>query len=144
MNSMNSQSGDPNENGEFNVDDVSPDFLKLLEATVLAAGQYVVPSDNLRPHTLEAARDLDSDRKGTYKLTKFILAIAVCVCVSLPVFDRMTSWRESVSSPTSAQIYEIAKKKNIGIDWGLMEAFRELRQSQASRLGHGSERKVRD
>ena len=51
--------------GNSDQNGVSPEFLSLLEATVLAAGKYVVPSDDLRPHTLEAAKELDSDRKGS-------------------------------------------------------------------------------
>ena len=144
MSSIHSHTGDPGDDGDFSQVQVTPEFLKLLEATVLAAGTYVVPSDNLRPHTLEAARELDSDRKGTYAIAKFILAIAVCGCVSLPVLERLASWRDNVVSPTSVQIHKTALKKNIGIDWGLFEAFSELRQSQASRFGSAAENKVRD
>jgi hypothetical protein len=122
------------ENDDFDQSKVSPEFLKLLEATVQSAGAYVIPSDNLRPHTLEAARDFSSDRKGTYALVKFALVIAILGCVSLPVIDRMASWHDRVSSPTSLQMLEIAQKKNVGIDWGLFEAFSELRQNQASRI----------
>ena len=121
-------------NDDFDENSVSPEFLKLLEATVQSAGTYVIPSDNLRPHTLEAAREYSSDRRGTYVLAKFALTIAILGCVSLPVIDRMALWRDKVNSPTTLQMLEIARKKNIGIDWGLIEAFSELRQNQASRF----------
>ncbi len=125
---------DFDEHDDFDQSTVSPEFLKLLEATVQSAGAYVIPSDNLRPHTLEAARDFSSDRKGTYVLAKLALVIAILGCFSLPVFDQLASWRERVTSPTSLQMLEIAQKKNVGIDWGLFEAFSELRQNQASRI----------
>ena len=35
-----------------------------VELLIRAAGSYVVPSDNLRPRTLEAARELAADRVG--------------------------------------------------------------------------------
>ena len=139
-----SHGGDPGDDGDFSEVQVTPEFLKLLEATVLAAGTYVVPSDNLRPHTLEAARELDLDRKGTYAIAKVLLAIAVCGCVCLPVVERLAVWRDKVEQPTSVQIHKTALKKNIGIDWGLFEAFSELKQSQASRFGSAAENKVRD
>ena len=135
---------DFDENDDFDQNRVSPEFLKLLEATVQSAGAYVIPSDNLRPHTLEAARDYSSDRRGTYVLAKFGLAIAILGCVSLPVLDRMASWHDRVTSPTSLQMLEIAQRKSVGIDWGLFEAFSELRQNQASRFGHSLVKRTRN
>ncbi len=128
------ENDDFDQNEDFGENRVSPEFLKLLEATVQSAGAYVIPSDNLRPHTLEAARDYSSDRRGTYVLAKFALTIAILGCVSLPVIDRLASWHDRVTSPTTLQILEIAQKKSVGIDWGLFEAFSELRQNQASRF----------
>ena len=135
-----------NQDGDFDDfdDGISPELLESLETTILAAGRYVVPSDNLRPHTLEAARDYDSDQRGTYQFARFVLAIAVCGCISLPVLDRLASWREKMASPTSLQMLEIAQKKNVGIDWGLYEAFSELRQNQASRFGQATAKKFQD
>ncbi len=128
------ENGDFGDFGDFGENRVSPEFLKLLEATVQSAGAYVIPSDNLRPHTLEAARDYSSDRRGTFVLAKFALTIAILGCVSLPVIDRMASWHDRVTSPTALQLLEIAQKKSVGIDWGLIEAFSEMRQNQASRF----------
>lgn len=135
-----------NQDDEFDDDDdgISPEILESLEATILAAGRYVVPSDNLRPHTLEAARDYDSDRRGTHQFARFVLAIAVCGCISLPVLDRLASWRDKMASPTSLQMLEIAEKKNVGANWGLFEAFSELRQNQASRFGQATAKKFQD
>jgi hypothetical protein len=129
---------------DSNEDEISPEFLKLLEETVYAAGKYVVPSEDLRPHTLEAARDYSSDHKGAYSFAKFCLAVVAFVSISLPVFGQLASWRERVSSPTSEKMDEIAMKKNIGMDWGLFEAFCELRQSQASRFGQTVNKNARD
>ena len=131
-------------NDDFDDDGLSPEILESLEATIFAARGYVVPSDNLRPHTLEAARDFDSDRRGTYQFARFVLAIAVCGCISLPVVDQLASWREKMASPTSLQMLEIAQKKNVGIDWGLFEAFSELRQNQATRFGQATAKKFQD
>ena len=144
MTDIRTEDCDFDENDDFDQNRVSPEFLKLLEATVQSAGAYVIPSDNLRPHTLEAARDYSSDRRGTYVLAKFGLAIAILGCVSLPVLDRMASWHDRVTSPTSLQMLEIAQRKSVGIDWGLFEAFSELRQNQASRFGHSLMKRTRN
>ena len=144
MTDIRTEDCDFDENDDFDQNRVSAEFLKLLEATVQSAGAYVIPSDNLRPHTLEAARDYSSDRRGTYVLAKFGLAIAILGCVSLPVLDRMASWHDRVTSPTSLQMLEIAQRKSVGIDWGLFEAFSELRQNQASRFGHSLMKRTRN
>ncbi len=122
---------DDSKNGEFKNIDVSPEFLSLLEATVLAAGKYVVPSDDLRPHTLEAAREIDSDREQSSKLVKYAVVFAICGCLGLSLADRLSPWREKFSGKTSLQIQERALLKNMGPDWGLLEVFQE-RQKQAS------------
>ena len=120
----------------FNAEIASPEFLKLLEATILAAGKYVIPSDNLRPYTLEAAREQSSDRQVNHRFAKLFVAIAVCGTLSIPVLSQLSSWRGKVSSPTSYDLHEIARRKNIGMDWGLYEAFGEMRKSQASGFGN--------
>ncbi len=126
------QGSNQKDDDDSNKIEVSPEFLKLLEATVLAAGKYVVPSDDLRPHTLEAAHEIDADRKGSSRLVGLAVAIALCACICFPLADRLSPWRERVSGRTSLQIQEMALRKNIGPDWGLLEVFNE-RQQQAAR-----------
>ncbi len=125
------QGSDPNEDGSSNDVDVSPEFLKLLEATVLAAGKYVVPSDNLRPHTLEAAEEMDSDRRRSYQLVKYAALLAICGCIGLPLADQLSPWRERLSGRTSLQIQELALQKKMGPDWGLLEVFRDRQRNAA-------------
>jgi len=144
MSSILNHDGDGDFDFDFDFDGISPEILESLEATILAAGKYVIPSENLRPHTLEAARDYDWDRRGTYQFARFALAIAVCGCISLPVLDRLASWRDKMASPTSMQMLEIAENKNVGIDWGLYEVYSELRQNQASRFGQAAAKKFQD
>ena len=138
------QDGDFKDDANSNDAVVSPEFLKLLEATVLAAGKYVVPSDDLRPHTLEAARELDSDQKKTYSFAKLAVAFAVCGFLSLPVIGRVASWREQVTSPSSLRMFETAHKKKMGLDWGLFEAFSELRERQAMQLRRPNAKSIQE
>ncbi len=143
MSNFLSQGSNQNESGDSHKIDVSPEFLKLLEATVLSAGNYVVPSDDLRPHTLEAAHEIDSNRRGSSRFVGYSVAIVLCACLCFPIADRLSPWREKVSGRTSLQIQEMALKKNIGPDWGLLEVFTE-RQQQAARHRAVISRKIEE
>ena len=78
------QGCNPNNSDDSGGLDVSPEFLRLLEATVLAAGKYVVPSEDLRPHTLEAAKAMDSERKGSNRFLVVSAVIAFCFVFAGP------------------------------------------------------------
>ena len=125
------QGCNPNNSDDSGGLDVSPEFLRLLEATVLAAGKYVVPSEDLRPHTLEAAKAMDSERKGSNRFLVVSAVIAFCLCICWPVSDRLSPWRENLSGRTLLQIQERALRKNMGPDFGLIEVFLE-RQKQVA------------
>jgi len=125
------QGSNPNSDDDSNSVDMSSEFLRLLEATVLDAGKYVIPSDDLRPHTLEAAREFDWRRKKSYRFLKYSTAIAFCVGICWPVADRLSPWRDRISGPTSLQVQEMALMKNIGPDFGLLEVFIERQKQMA-------------
>jgi hypothetical protein len=115
----------------FQSHHVSPEFLRALESTVLAAGKYVVPSDNLRPITLEAARDLDSEKNSNATFARAVLSLVILGFVCIPLFSQLAIWREQHSPPTTQQIFERVSRKNIGLDWGLIETINEMRKGPA-------------
>lgn len=118
--------------------DVSPDGWVSIEEAIRSAGHYVVPSDNLRPRTLEAARELSDDRKGTRKLRRFAVALIFGSMLSVPVIERLTTWQERSLSPSAAELehqaLDFSDNQNVGPHWGLYEAFSQLRRDQAARL----------
>ncbi|MDX1930066.1 MAG: hypothetical protein SFV81_26300 [Pirellulaceae bacterium] len=109
-----------------------------VELLIRAAGNYVVPSDNLRPRTLEAARESVADRAGFFRLARLFLVLLFCSAVSIPALDRLAAWHDKSVSPSGAEIQnqanEFATEKGVGPHWGLYEAFKRLRNHQAENL----------
>lgn len=109
-----------------------------VELLIRAAGSYVVPSDNLRPRTLEAARESAADRVGFFKLARLFLILLFCSALSIPALDRLTAWHDKSVSPSVSEIQKqatrIAMEKGVGSHWGLYEAFNRLRNHQAANL----------
>ena len=109
-----------------------------VELLIRAARNYVVPSDNLRPRTLEAARESAADRVGFYKLARLFLILLFCSALSVPALDRLTAWHDKSVSPSASEIQDqasqIATEKGVGPHWGLYEAFNRLRNHQAENL----------
>jgi len=123
--------------------DISSDLQNSIEAKIRSASRYVIPSDNLRPLTLQAARDYCSDKRSNRMLFKMTLGVAVCCCVVLPMLEKASSFGGSLASPSLDELEEraikIAHERNIGIDWGLHEAFVQMRHEQAIRLGQATQ-----
>ena len=113
-------------------------YLVPIESLIKSAGSYVVPSDNLRPRTLEAAREAAADRVGFFRLARLFLVLLFCSAVSFPALDRLSAWHERSVSPSSAEIQlqatQLSTQKGVGANWGLFEAFKRLRSDQAANL----------
>ncbi len=111
-----------------------------IESLIRSAGNFVVPSENLRPRTLEAAREAAADRIGYFKLARLFLLLLFCSALSVPALDRLTAWHERSLSPSSTEIQnqaaQLSTQKGIGPHWGLFEAFQRLRSDQAANLSH--------
>lgn len=114
--------------------------LEQIESVIRAAGQYVRPSEDLRPRTLEAAREHCNDRRAERKLGGFAIAVLLLVTVSPPAIQFVDVLRSTPSAPTAAEMHHRAldygAQPNVGMHWGLAEAFTQLRRVQAARLNH--------
>ncbi len=119
--------------------EISSDLQKSVEATIRSASRYVIPSDNLRPLTLQAARDYCSDKRSNRMLFRMIWGAALCCLLILPMLDKASWFGDSLASPSTYELEEraikIAHERNVGIGWGLQEAFVQMRLDQAIRLG---------
>ncbi len=129
-----------NDSGER---EISSDLQKSIEAKVRSASRYVIPSDNLRPLTLQAARDYCSDKRSNRMLFKMTWGVAIFCCMVLPMLEKASSFGGSLASPSRDELEEraikIAHERNVGIDWGLHEAFVQMRHEQAIRLGQATQ-----
>ncbi len=131
---------DPTLGDENNNEWMESELLKSVESTILSAGRYVVPSDELRPRTLEAARHCISDHKNVRRLIRMTALAAACVCLTAPVAELVGVFRGAFNQSTQEAIeqrsIDIAAQKQISLQWGMLEAFSELRSLQATQLGH--------
>ena len=113
-----------------------------IEAKIRAARNYVVPSSNLRPQTLEAARELSEDRKSTRQLRRLAVAMLLLSVLSIPMADQLTVWHQRQQLPSASELQQRALDMESDGDaaphWGLIEAFNQLRRVQAARLGQAS------
>ncbi len=109
-----------------------------IEEMVRAAGGYLEVSGDLRPRTLEEARD--ESRESS---TRFWIAVLALAVVFLAMSSGKLGGGLSSTSPFKAsvsancdQLYAVALRKaaqaNVDPSWSLVDAFRELRQRQSS------------
>lgn len=117
---------------------VSADGCSQIEALVRGAGQYVTPSEQLRPRVLEAAREQLHDRLAHRRMMQCAVVILLCGALSTTLADQFDTWRHQLHSITASEIeqqaLEISSGSIEGTHWGLFEAFNQLRQSRAIRL----------
>ncbi|MFK8113262.1 MAG: hypothetical protein AB8B91_13725 [Rubripirellula sp.] len=109
-----------------------------VETIIRAAGDYVQPSDDLRPRTLQAARDLCGDRRAERKLGGLVIAILVVAFISSPVTQYVQALRSQTAPTSSAEMQERAlvysEQPGVGSNWAMAEAFSQLRRAQASKI----------
>ena len=110
-----------------------------VEEMVRAAGGYLEVSDDLRPRTLEEARD---DRRESS--TRCRMAILAAALITLAVFtdqfcNRIASPLKGVVSTDDDRLFTAAQQQaaRSGADpsWSLVDAFRGLRQRQGRLIG---------
>lgn len=114
------------------------DAFASLEAVIAAAGNYVHPSDELRPKTLEAAREWTIRLRGRRRVLMAAAALVVASMLGLPGWYSPAASQNAAPVIGTAEIYRQAgRKARAGAtdpSWALYEAFCDLRQSQAQRL----------
>jgi hypothetical protein len=88
---------------------------------------------------MEAARELCDDRRAEQKLGGLMLAVLLLFSFSSPAVQYMDLLRARASAPSASEIHaraiQYGSQSHIGANWGMAEAFTQLRRAQASRLG---------
>ncbi len=106
--------------------------LEPLEATLFAARDYVAPSSDLRPRTLEQARHATRVQDWANRLTLITLGSMLLWSVTLPLLRELSVHRDKLSGPFPAEIERVAQdyadQHRYEAQWGLVEAFRDARQ----------------
>ena len=112
---------------------------RAVEQIVRGAAHCVRPSPDLRPRTIEAARSHCQDRRAEQKLGAFMLAVMILLLAGSPLMQLAHSIRARSKMPSTQDVeqraIEYADRRDVGKNFGLIEAFDELRRLQADRLG---------
>ena len=114
-----------------------------VESLVRAAGNYVRPSDDLRPRVLETARAESHERWAHQRIWQVALVVALLGVCSSSVRSRL-----EVAAPPSGMMLEtgaMARRAEAGNDgwntvgwntvgWNTVESFTDLRRRHAAML----------
>ncbi len=122
------------------ADDVAGDSvdegLLRLEQAIFEARDFVTPSNDLRPRTLEQAKQVASTQGWANRLTLATLAGMLVWCISVPLLQIVSQHRERLSAPFADEILQAAQEYDeqhrYEPQWGMVEVFREARQLNTS------------
>ncbi len=116
----------------------SDQTLTPIEQTILAAGQFVRVSDNLRPRTIEAAKDVACERIIKRGASISFLVWLVIVSLIIPTLAWLVEHNLKSSTPSSWELHqqamELSANRVVGANWGLSEVVMQLRLEQANRF----------
>jgi len=108
-----------------------------IEALLRSAGDYVRPSEDLRPRVLETARLERRERGMQTRFWQVAAVVFLCGMLTSPAGDRSGS--ASVRPPAALKASEIlihveAAARAADPSWEMVESFNELRLRQAEML----------
>ena len=114
------------------------DDWERLENTIRSASLYVVPSEQHRPQSIEAAHVFAHGRKSNFRFALFALALLLWSSILCSVEQRLDKWFTQFEGPTASELNEhairIAHKNDTTFHWGLVESFQVLRFDRSARL----------
>lgn len=111
--------------------------LDEIEALVRLAGDYVHPSDELRPNVLEAARTAAKEQRARRRIARlaavfFLAAVSVASLTGTRATDdsayASNFWQGSLNAP----VQSASERDRSG--WEMVDSFTELRRHQARLL----------
>lgn len=110
---------------------LSPKEVSELEDTIFAARNYAIPSEDLRPRTIEQAQESDSIKDNARRLGLWAVLGMILWSASLPASQWIDSWRTELIAPFPSEIHQDADRmvvrRGISPHWALVEIFSHLR-----------------
>jgi|LakMenEpi03Aug12_release.lakeMendotaPanAssembly.Ray.scaffolds.fasta_scaffold00031_49 hypothetical protein len=104
-----------------------------LERLIAGAKDYVVPSENLRPQVVEAARELEIPKSELNKLRNFGICVGLTWLMAGAIYLLLSHQRKHFSAPSSGQVqrmsYEYAEREGVSQEWALVEVFQQQRSA---------------
>jgi len=114
--------------------------IQQLEATIFAARNFVVPTEDLRPRTLSLAKETSRIQRIANRSAITVTSIMLVWLLAVPVLRSMALYRDSLSGPMSAEIEQTAQ--SLAIEhryepgWGLVDAFQDSRKLELEDSSH--------
>lgn len=106
------------------------DDWRSIEALVRAAGNYVRPSEELRPRVLEAARRESIERSVRRRICHAALALGLLLGAAIG----MGGEELPAFSAGALRQVELNSTESGAIGWSMVESFTDLRRRQANLL----------
>ena len=115
-----------------------PHAFTQLESVVRAARGYVQPTEDLRPRTIEAAREASQLGRSRRRLASLTAIVLLLAATGFP--GSMLSSNPDPAFTNSSELHRLAAKsamkRGVGPNWALYEVFSKLRRDQADLLNH--------
>jgi len=116
--------------------------LAELEAAVRAAGEYVRPSDDLRPRVLETVRVERGERRARRRIGRvgmLILAMALVLqWTGGPIDHVLGRPTDSRLLLSADDLFVVAEshllRRGVDMGWGMVDVYSDLRSRQAKLL----------
>lgn len=112
--------------------------IDTVESLIHAARGYVRPSDDLRPRTLEAAREARRQRRTNRRFGGMTLGVVLFALCGIPHWNADPGAEQLARASAVIRHYDVNEEAALrtlraGFDpgWGFLEAFSELRRKQA-------------
>jgi hypothetical protein len=102
-----------------------------VESLIRAAGNYVRPSEELRPRVLEATRAELGERRAQRRIRHVAIAIGLLGMFFAVAGNRITP---TFSHGMLQESPQVRSADGGGAGWSIVEAFTDLRQRQAALL----------
>ena len=114
-----------------NLPDFDAGSLRQLEAAIFSARNFVQPSPDLRPRTLEQARDASRIHTWSNRLTVTVLAAMLIWSSVITVMRDLGKHREKIAGPFPQEIEQRAQsypnRYPYSPEWRMVDAFQEER-----------------
>jgi ferric-dicitrate binding protein FerR (iron transport regulator) len=105
-----------------------------VESLIRSAGNYVRPSEELRPRVLEAARSDSGERKARRHLWLLAIAVGLLGTLVAVVSSRSpASFSHGMLSATATST-DVRPAEGGAAGWSIVDAYTELRRRQAALL----------
>lgn len=110
--------------------------LAELERALRSAGDYVHPTDDLRPRTLEAASERTLRKRGRRRALGLAAALLLAPVLGTAAMSSGKARPSGILSASDlhARAQQISQRGSIDTGWGLFEAFLAMRREQAAQF----------